>query len=85
MFLLRLPQLQLFMAMTWVCALYLLLYMGVEVALGGWTVIFMMQVRHGSPFASDMAVMGFWLDVTCGRIFLGFVTPMVGEELSVTV
>ncbi|GKZ25514.1 hypothetical protein AbraIFM66951_001055 [Aspergillus brasiliensis] len=69
---------------TWICALYLLIYVGIEVALGGWTVVFMIQVRHGSPFASGMAVMGFWLGITCGRIFLGFVTPMIGEEPAVT-
>ena len=59
--------------------------MGTEVALGGWTVVFMMRVRHATPFASGMAVTGFWLGITCGRIFLGFITPMIGEELSVTV
>ncbi|CAK41780.1 uncharacterized protein An13g03890 [Aspergillus niger] len=69
---------------TWICALFLLIYVGIEVALGGWTVVFMMQVRHGSPFASGMAVTGFWLGITCGRIFLGFVTPMMGEEPAVT-
>ena len=70
---------------TWICALFLLIYVGIEVALGGWTVVFMMQIRHGSPFASGMAVTGFWLGITCGRIFLGFVTPMIGEEPAVTV
>ncbi|KAL3482918.1 major facilitator superfamily domain-containing protein [Aspergillus germanicus] len=55
-----------------------------EVALGGWTVVFMMEVRHGTPFARGMAVTGFWLRLTCGQMLLGFVTPRIGEELSVT-
>ncbi|PWY67647.1 MFS transporter [Aspergillus sclerotioniger CBS 115572] len=69
---------------TWICTLFLLIYVGTEVTLGGWTVVFMMRVRHATPFASGMAVTGFWLGITCGRVFLGFITPMIGEELSVT-
>ncbi|XDG05949.1 hypothetical protein ABKA04_005564 [Annulohypoxylon sp. FPYF3050] len=37
---------------TWLCAFFLLGYVGLEVALGGWIVEFMIQVRKGEPFAS---------------------------------
>ena len=70
---------------TWLCALFLLGYVGIEVALGGWVVVFMIEERKGSDFASGMTATGFWLGITVGRIVLGFVTPRVGEKLSIAV
>ncbi|KAJ5810773.1 Major facilitator superfamily domain general substrate transporter [Penicillium robsamsonii] len=70
---------------TWLCALFLLGYVGVEVALGGWIVTFMMRVRQGSAFASGMTATGFWLGITVGRVILGFVTPRVGEKVAISV
>ncbi|KGO68313.1 Major facilitator superfamily domain, general substrate transporter [Penicillium italicum] len=69
---------------TWLCALFLLGYVGVEVALGGWIVTFMIRVRQGSAFASGMTATGFWLGITVGRVILGFVTPRVGEKVAIT-
>lgn len=68
---------------TWLCSIFLLGYVGVEVALGGWIVTFMMRVRNGGAFASGMTATGFWLGITVGRILLGFVTPRVGEKLAI--
>ena len=70
---------------TWTCASYLLVYMGVEVTIGGWTVTYMLRVRHADPFASGMAATGFWLGLTCGRFILGFVTSRLGQALAITV
>lgn len=70
---------------TWLCALFLLGYVGIEVALGGWIVVFMIQVRQGAEFASGMTAMGFWLGITVGRVVLGFVTPRLGEKLAISV
>lgn len=70
---------------TWLCSLFLLGYVGCEVALGGWIVTFMIRVRHGSAFASGMTATGFWLGITVGRIILGFVTPRLGEKLAISV
>lgn len=70
---------------TWLCALFLLGYVGVEVALGGWIVTFMIRVRNGGAFASGMTATGFWLGITVGRIVLGFVTPRVGEKIAISV
>ena len=36
---------------TWLAALFLLCYVGTEVAIGGWIVTFMITVRHGQAFA----------------------------------
>ena len=54
-------------------------------ALGGWIVVFMMDVRNGAPFASGMVATGFWLGITVGRVVLGFVTPRIGERLSIMI
>ncbi|POR34800.1 Bypass of stop codon protein 6 [Tolypocladium paradoxum] len=70
---------------SWVAALFLLCYVGVEVALGGWIVTFMLRERHGEAFASGMSAVGFWLGITVGRAVLGFVTPRMGVKLSTAV
>ena len=68
---------------TWICAIFLFCYVGVEVSLGGWLVTFMLRVRLGGDFESGMVAMGFWLGITIGRVVLGFVTPRVGEKLAI--
>ncbi|KAH9219983.1 MFS transporter [Leptodontidium sp. 2 PMI_412] len=68
---------------TWICALFLLFYVGVEVSLGGWLVTFMLKVRHGKAFESGLVVTGFWLGLTCGRVILGFVTGKIGEKIAI--
>lgn len=70
---------------TWLCALFLLGYVGIEVALGGWIVKFMLEVRDGEQFASGMTATGFWMGITVGRIILGFITPRLGEKLAIAV
>lgn len=70
---------------TWLCAAFLLGYVGLEVGLGGWIVVFMTKVRGGSAFASGMTATGFWMGLTVGRVILGFVTPRLGEKLAISV
>jgi fucose permease len=70
---------------TWLCALFLCCYVGIEVAVGGWVVTFALRVRHGSAFASGMTSVGFWLGITIGRVTLGFVTGRIGERLAISV
>ncbi|KAI4207142.1 MAG: hypothetical protein LQ346_000720 [Caloplaca aetnensis] len=70
---------------TWICAAFLLCYVGLEVSLGGWVVNFMIRVRHGEPFSSGMTATGFWLGITVGRVVLGFITPRIGERVAVSV
>lgn len=59
---------------TWLVSLFLLVYVGIEVSVGGWVVTFMLRVRHGSRFNSGLVSTGFWLGITVGRIILGFAT-----------
>ncbi|KAI1342965.1 MFS general substrate transporter [Xylariaceae sp. FL0016] len=70
---------------TWLCAFFLLGYVGIEVALGGWIVEFMIEVRRGERFASGMTATGFWLGLTIGRVILGFITPKIGEKLAIMI
>ncbi|KAK2779261.1 MFS transporter [Colletotrichum kahawae] len=70
---------------SWLCAVFLLAYVGVEVSLGGWIVQFMIQVRKATPFDSGMTSVGFWLGITLGRALLGFVTPKLGVKLAVAI
>lgn len=46
---------------------------------------FMKKVRHAAPFASSMTSTGFWLGITLGRVILGFVTPLIGEKIAISV
>ncbi|KAI9375586.1 major facilitator superfamily domain-containing protein [Aspergillus egyptiacus] len=70
---------------TWILAFFLLGYVGVEVALGGWIVTFLMRVRDGAAFEIGMGATGFWLGITVGRVVLGFVTPVVGEKVAISI
>ncbi|KAI1267682.1 MFS general substrate transporter [Xylariaceae sp. FL1019] len=70
---------------TWLCSLFLVGYAGIEVALGGWIVDFMIQVRHGSNFASGITATGFWLGITVGRFVLCSITPKIGNSLASTI
>ncbi|KAJ4164049.1 hypothetical protein LMH87_005740 [Akanthomyces muscarius] len=70
---------------TWLCALFIFGYMGVEVGLGGWVVTFMLNVRHASAYASGISGTGFWAGMALGRATLGFVTERFGERLCLAI
>lgn len=68
----------------WLLALFLLGYVGAEVALSGWIVTFMLRVRNAEPFWAGLTVTFFWLGLTVGRVVLGFITGRIGEKLAIT-
>jgi fucose permease len=68
---------------TWIGATFLLIYVGAEVALGGWIVTFMIRIRDSDPFAAGISSSGFWIGLTVGRVTLGFITPKIGERVAV--
>lgn len=70
---------------TWIISVYLLVYTGIEVALGGWIVTFMRRERAGKAFESGTVAMGFWIGIALGRFVLGFLTPRLGEKTSALV
>jgi fucose permease len=69
---------------TWLIAIFLLLYAGAEVSLGGWIPTFMMEERHADGLLAGVTATLFWLGLSLGRIVLGFVTGRVGERLAIT-
>ncbi|PHH89612.1 hypothetical protein CDD83_5654 [Cordyceps sp. RAO-2017] len=64
---------------TWLFSLFIFLYNGAEVSLGGWLVVFMTKVRHASSFAGGATATGFWGGMTAGRLVLSLVTARLGE------
>ncbi|PHH77660.1 hypothetical protein CDD82_3402 [Ophiocordyceps australis] len=69
----------------WTAASFLFILVGMEVALGGWIVTFMLDERHTDKFASGMVSVVFWLGMTMGRAILGFLTPALGAQYSTMV
>ncbi|GAA5901827.1 hypothetical protein JCM6882_008683 [Rhodosporidiobolus microsporus] len=59
--------------------LFIFLYVGSEVAMGGWLVTFLMDNRGGGADAG-YTVTGYWLGLVVGRVCLIPVTAWVGEQ-----
>ncbi|KAJ7496508.1 MFS general substrate transporter [Mycena latifolia] len=60
-------------------ALFLFVYVGVEVTIGGWIVSFIINVRGGGPSAGYVSV-GFFGGLTLGRVILLPVNKTIGER-----
>ncbi|KAJ7032040.1 MFS general substrate transporter [Mycena alexandri] len=67
-----------------VLALFLFMHVGVGVAIAGWTVTFMVDVRGGGPSSGYIAA-GFAGGVTLGRIALIWVNQKIGNNRGVYV
>lgn len=72
-------------AVTWICALYFLVYVGTESAISGWVVTFMLRARHASTYVASLSSSGFWIGMAVGRLLLGIVTDKVGVRVAATV
>ncbi|KAK9481223.1 major facilitator superfamily domain-containing protein [Lipomyces japonicus] len=75
---------------TWLAAIFILLYQGVEVSIGGWIVSFMINDRGGNPSAVGYVASGFWLGVTVGRFILSrglsrLMTPQKAVYVLITI
>ncbi|KAJ3516394.1 hypothetical protein NLJ89_g1148 [Agrocybe chaxingu] len=60
-------------------AVFILIYVGVEVTIGGWIVSFIIEVRGGGP-SSGYISSGFFGGLTIGRVVLLWVNKKVGER-----
>ncbi|KAH8668231.1 MFS efflux transporter [Tricladium varicosporioides] len=58
-------------------------YQGAEVAISGWIISFLVQIRHGDPSKVGYVTSGFWAGITVGRFTLSFLAHRIGERLSV--
>jgi fucose permease len=58
--------------------IFALIYIGVEVTLGGWIVTFIIHERHGGVNSGYISS-GFWGGLTLGRVALIWLNKLVGE------
>ena len=64
----------------WLGALFLLIYVGTEVSVGGWSYSLLTETRHAPTVLAGWAVSGYWAGLTVGRIVLGALSNQVGAE-----
>lgn len=69
---------------VWILSIFALLYVGTEVAIGGWSSSYIIETR-GSIQNSNYIVSGFWAGLAFGRVLLIPVTAWIGEQLSVLI
>lgn len=55
---------------TWLICIFIFFYQGAEVSLGGWTVTFLLDYRHGNSESTGYIASGFWGGVMIGRFVL---------------
>lgn len=72
-----------FNRVTMIAAAYILIYVGVEVTLGGWGYTFLKEGRHGDEIIMARVVSGYWAGLASGRIILGYVSSRFGEKLMI--
>ncbi|EIW55079.1 MFS general substrate transporter [Trametes versicolor FP-101664 SS1] len=65
-------------------AFFILIYVGVEVTLGGWIVTYVIQLRGGGP-SSGYISSGFFGGLTLGRVGLLWVNQKIGEQRAICV
>jgi fucose permease len=65
-------------------SLFLLVYIGVEVTIGGWTASFLMAIRGGGP-SSGYVSTGFFGGMTLGRVILFGITERLGAANAIYV
>ncbi|PFH48894.1 hypothetical protein AMATHDRAFT_148903 [Amanita thiersii Skay4041] len=65
-------------------ALFLLVYIGLEVTNGGWTVTYIIRFRGGGP-SSGYVSTGYFAGLTLGRVALLWVNQKLGESRAVLV
>ncbi|KAL0574334.1 hypothetical protein V5O48_007616 [Marasmius crinis-equi] len=60
-------------------AFFILVYVGVEVTIGGWIVTFVIRERHGGP-SSGYVSSGFFGGLALGRVVLLWINALLGER-----
>src|SRR5579859_4573085 len=65
---------------VWICAIFLLVYVGTEVSLGSWSYSLLTKERHQVSLIAGWMVSGYWLGLTVGRLVLGRVADRIGSQ-----
>jgi fucose permease len=68
---------------VWISALFLLLYVGLEVSLGTWCYSYLTEERHLSALYGGWVNSGYWLGLTLGRLVLGGFIQRFGEKRAI--
>ncbi|KAG2198730.1 hypothetical protein INT47_005415 [Mucor saturninus] len=69
---------------TLIGAVYILIYVGVEVTLGGWGFTWLTEGRHGQDGPMLEVMSGYWGGLALGRVLLGYISGRFGEKLTIT-
>ncbi|GAM89579.1 hypothetical protein ANO11243_076180 [Dothideomycetidae sp. 11243] len=62
---------------TWIGSAFFFVYFGVQIALAGWVVSFMLRVRHAARHTAAFSATGFQAGQTIGRLAFGLVSSRV--------
>jgi fucose permease len=68
--------------LVWFAALFLLVYVGIEVSLGNWSYSFLLEARHQETVLAGWVVSGYWLGLTLGRFILQALAERLGVSTS---
>lgn len=68
----------------WLCAAYLITYVGTETTISGWVISFMLRSRDTTPSMAGLTSSGYWIGMVIGRITLGFATDRMGVRQATT-
>ncbi|KAK7034020.1 hypothetical protein VNI00_012451 [Paramarasmius palmivorus] len=60
-------------------AIFILIYVGVEVTIGGWIVTYVIRLRNGGPDSGYISA-GFFAGLTFGRVVLLWLNAKIGER-----
>ena len=69
---------------VWTSAIFLLLYVGIEVSIGSWMFSLLTQERSMDIIWAGRLVSGYWFGLTLGRFVLGSVTKRLGNALMIS-
>ncbi|KAK8024691.1 mfs transporter-like protein [Apiospora arundinis] len=72
-------------SIVWICASFLLVYVGTESLITGWIVAYMERIRHMSLYAASLCSTAFGLGMAIGRLVLGLVTEKFSVRRAVPV
>ena len=70
---------------TWVSALYFLTYVGIETAISGWVILFLLSYRDAKGDLAPWSSTLFWAGTAVGRLTLGHVTDRIGVRRAATI
>ncbi|PKX96312.1 putative MFS transporter [Aspergillus novofumigatus IBT 16806] len=68
------------MPSTWVISLFLFVYVGAEVTIGGWVFTFLVDLRNMPLSTAGFVSFSYWGGLTVGRVCLGFLTPYFNNQ-----